>query len=147
MSSPQNENIVDPYETRSETLLHEGRYREWFYKGLTEDQIVYLHQPPRMSGVKTNSSPTVLHGWFNEQPVWVEQAACADADPSVFFTEAHYPEREYRKPDAEWRKFCPQCPVREACLQAARDSGSVGIFGGTLFHYSKRAGKIQEIDD
>src|SRR2546427_10023570 len=110
MSNPQNENIVDPYETRSETLLHEGRYREWFYKGLTEDQIVYLRQPPRLPGVKTNSSPTVLHGWFNEQTVWVEQAACADDDNSVFFKEVHYHVRGYINLTDECSKFCPPGP-------------------------------------
>lgn len=128
-----------------EGLLHEGRYREWFWAGLTPAQVAYLHLPPRMPQVKTNSQPTVLNGWFSEQPIWHDDAACKDADPMVFFKQRHE-EDDYLDASAEWRKFCPQCPVREACLQAARDSESVGIWGGVL-RYKEKTRDIKELDD
>jgi hypothetical protein len=125
--------------------LMEGDYRTWFYRGLQESELAYLRQPPRMPEIKTKSKPTVLNGWFNEQRVWVEKAACKDADPVIFFKKGHSSKMEYLKPNAEWRKFCPQCPVREACLQAARDSESVGVWGGVFRHVPKNSRKIEEI--
>lgn len=116
------------------TLLEQGRYREWFYQGLDESGRAYTQTPPRLPiRIPTKPEPTVLNGWFTEQTIWHDEAACKDADPVVFFSESHYPKKEYSAPDAAWRQYCPQCPVREACLQAARDSGSVGIWGGKIF--------------
>jgi hypothetical protein len=129
-----------------ETLLEQGRYKEWFYEGLQESQLSYLRQPPRVD--KVEQEPVGYDGWEARQSrKWQNDAACIVADPVIFFTEEHYPKREYLKPDAEWRQYCPSCPVREACLQAARDSESVGTWGGKLFHYDKTTSKIQEHDD
>jgi hypothetical protein len=47
MTNTRKEHTVRPYGARDETLLAEGRYREWFYQGLEEDSIIYLRQPPR----------------------------------------------------------------------------------------------------
>lgn len=126
--------------------LMDGNYRAWFYRGLEESQLTYLRQPARdPAKIATKPKPTVLNGWFNEQLVWSRKAACIGADPVVFFKKGHSSKMEYLKPDAEWRKFCPQCPVREACLKAARDSESVGIWGGVFRHVPKNSRQIEEI--
>jgi hypothetical protein len=138
---------------RDETLLHEGKYREWFYQGMDDAGKQYVKLPPRVPiKIPTKSKPTVQNGWFSEQPIWHDEAACKDADPVVFFSESQYPRNDYVSPDAPWRQFCPQCPVRESCLQAARDSKSVGIWGGKLFvdeHWvsPERPAGIHEYDD
>jgi hypothetical protein len=129
-----------------ETMLEEGRYREWFYEGLQESQLAYLRQPARVDIAV--QEPVAYDGWEADQPrKWQHDAACKGADPVVFFSESHYPKREYSKSDAEWRQYCPQCPVRELCLEAARDSESVGVWGGKLFWLDKTTGDILEIDD
>ncbi|MET9871167.1 MULTISPECIES: WhiB family transcriptional regulator [unclassified Streptomyces] len=63
---------------------------------------------------------------------WQEKAACAHAievasDPDLFFPVT--PADEGRIGSA--RKICSTCPVREACLESAMESGDVfGIRGG-----------------
>lgn len=129
-----------------EDLLHQGRYREWFYDGLQESQLAYLRQPARID--KVEQEPVPYDGWETAQPrKWQHEAACAGADPEIFFDESHYPQREYMKADAEWRQYCPQCPVRETCLEAARESDSVGIFGGVYRAYARKTRVIEEVDD
>lgn len=131
------------------TLLAQGRYREWFWEGLQESQISYLHQPARVA--KAQQEPVAYDGWEDSQPrKWQDEAACRDTDPAVFFEEGHFPKREYLKMDASWRRLCPQCPVREACLEAARESESVGVWGGVFRFHPRNSSdlhKIEEIDD
>lgn len=129
-----------------EDLLHQGRYREWFYDGLQESQLAYLRQPARVDRVQ--QEPVAYDGWEAEQPrKWQHEAACADVDPAIFFDDGNQPKLAYLRENAEWRKHCPQCPVRETCLEAARDSDSVGIWGGVYRGFSKKTGKIGEVDD
>lgn len=129
------------------TLLGQGRYREWFWQGLDETQRNFLRAP-----VAVPTAPPAdnyMINWTSDQGKhWYAKAACKDADPVVFFSEGEGvdPKREYLKPDAEWRQYCPQCPVREQCLQLARDSESVGIFGGKIFSYDYKAG-FKEYDE
>ena len=55
---------------------------------------------------------------------WMVDAACADADPSLFFV-AH------GKPASEAKAICAGCPVREACLDyALQTKERHGIWGG-----------------
>lgn len=128
------------------TLLESGKLKEWFYDGLQESQLAYLRQPARVDRVTQEEVP--YDGWQAQQPrMWQHQAACQDVDPVVFFNEGSKPKDAYLKPDAEWREHCPQCPVRESCIAAARDSGSVGVWGGVYRWYDKKTHKIEELDD
>jgi len=128
-----------------EILLAQGRYKEWFYEGLQESQLAYLRQPARVD--KVEQEPVEYDQWEAEQPrKWQHDAACRDIDPEVLFQS----KAAYLKPDAAWRRLCPQCPVRETCLQAARDSGSVGVWGGVFRHHPKGSSnlrKVEELDD
>lgn len=128
------------------TLLDEGRYYEWFYQGLSEDQVIYLHQPVRVD--KAVQEPVAYDGWESEQPrKWQHAAACAGLDPAIFFNDGNQPKLAYLREDAEWRKHCPTCPVRETCLEAARESDSVGVWGGVYRGFNKKTSKIEEVDD
>jgi hypothetical protein len=132
-----------------ETMLEEGNYGDWFWKGLSEEHRVYLRQPVRVD--KVVQEPVAYDGWESEQPrMWQHEAACASADPDIFFNTGNQPKREYLKPDAEWRQLCPQCPVRETCLEAGRDSESVGIWGGVYRYHPRNSSdlhRVEELDD
>jgi WhiB family redox-sensing transcriptional regulator len=55
---------------------------------------------------------------------WIDEAACASADPEVFF--AAGPES-----DAVAKQYCAICPVRDQCRDYALASGEeFGIWGG-----------------
>jgi hypothetical protein len=135
--------------TRDVVMLSERKYREWFYTGLTPAQTAYLHQPARVD--KAEQEPVAYDGWESTQPrLWQLEATCAEADPTIFFDESNNPKREYLKPDAEWRQFCPQCPVRETCLEAGRESESVGIWGGVYRFHPRNSSdlhRVEELDD
>jgi WhiB family redox-sensing transcriptional regulator len=57
-------------------------------------------------------------------------AACRSADPGLFFG----PDAEFvtarRDRVAQARAICAGCPVRDACLAYALDTGQYGIWGG-----------------
>jgi WhiB family redox-sensing transcriptional regulator len=57
---------------------------------------------------------------------WVDAAACADADPELFFPERNSYAREAKA-------ICAECPVLEACRDYAMRSpvGLAGVWGGT----------------
>jgi WhiB family redox-sensing transcriptional regulator len=56
---------------------------------------------------------------------WKADAACRDEDPDLFF-----PERGESL--AAPKAVCSRCPVREACLECALDTGQkFGVWGGT----------------
>lgn len=134
-----------------EVLLDQGRYKEWFLQGLDQYQINFLRSP-----VESSTPPPaeqIFKGQeFPQVKRWRDEAACRDADPRIFFVEGEGvdPKREYLKPDAEWRQYCPQCPVRDLCLELARESASVGIFGGKLFLHqsgSSAFNTVLELDE
>lgn len=130
-------------------LLTSGQYREYFYKGLDPKALAFLKAPVKKA-VKPVVKPVKDDGWVSRQPrKWQDDAACKDTDPVVFFAEGHFPKQEYLDPSALWRSLCPQCPVREACRQAARDSESEGIFGGKFFFMERKGNshEFHEYDD
>lgn len=59
-------------------------------------------------------------------PEWMAQAACADADPELFFPE------KGRSPKPA-KLLCATCPVAGDCLTHALDMGyeTSGVWGGT----------------
>lgn len=72
---------------------------------------------------------------------WQDEALCAQTDPEVF-----YPETTGDALHA--RRVCIKCPVREACLQTALESGEVyGVWGGTTRddRYAIKRGKPFDI--
>lgn len=132
-----------------EEPLEKGKYREWFWSGLQEAQVAYLRLPARVD--KVEPEPVAYDGWESEQPrKWQHEAACAEADPEIFFNGGNQPKLAYQRKDAEWRKYCPQCPVREICLASARESESVGIWGGVYRYHPRNSSDlhyIEELDD
>lgn len=61
------------------------------------------------------------------RPAWHAQAACAGADPALFF-----PERQ--DPTEPARALCRSCPVADDCLAEAlrfTERDCPGIWGGT----------------
>jgi WhiB family redox-sensing transcriptional regulator len=60
---------------------------------------------------------------------WIQEAACRDADPEVFFPIGPVPGNDQLK---AVRVICGGCPVRGPCLRFAVESGQVGgIWAGT----------------
>jgi DNA-binding CsgD family transcriptional regulator len=58
---------------------------------------------------------------------WQRYAACSGADPDLFFPEPDAAAEEVERA----KQICGQCPVRQACLDAAlRSTDSIGICGG-----------------
>jgi len=135
----RSKNVVDPFGTRDESLLHEGKYGEWFYKGMDPKTLAWLDTPVVVP-TPPPAEPVYRNQEFSQPKRWRDEAACIGADPGVFFvgSDEGNPRLEYMKPDAAWRQYCPDCPVRELCLELARESKSVGIFGGKLFVYKNR---------
>ena len=55
---------------------------------------------------------------------WAVDAACADADPAVFFP-------DHGRPATQAKQMCAGCPVRAECLDFALESHErFGIWGG-----------------
>ncbi len=52
---------------------------------------------------------------------WLQQAACTDVDPDLFF------DSDYERAA---KAVCATCPVREACLEFSLSVAEYGIFGG-----------------
>lgn len=130
-----------------DSLLHEGKYHEWFWSGLDEWQVEFLLAPVK---VPTPPEPEAIYKnqEFAQAKRWRDEASCAGVDPVVFFgSEGSDLKQQYANPRAEWRKYCPECPVRELCLELARKSGSVGIFGGKYFTYKSGYNGQLEYDD
>lgn len=60
-------------------------------------------------------------------PAWIADAPCSQADPELFFPEAH----ESRANVALAKRVCAACPVRQECLEWALARGEkFGIYGG-----------------
>jgi WhiB family redox-sensing transcriptional regulator len=61
---------------------------------------------------------------------WRQSAACRDADPDVFFSEAAPGSEAYARDAAEALSTCAACPVRAECA-AVSASEPWGIWAGT----------------
>lgn len=156
---------------QDETLLTEGNYHGWFWKGLSDQARSYLAQEhartystTRVCGTcevrkplgafNIGSLPAAGVGrtrcnkcslkneahaksrrWEDTSPVgWQDKAGCDQANLSVFFPEEGQGRNWYLAPDAEWREYCPECPVKRLCEDYARQSKSEGVFGGKFFY-------------
>ncbi|WP_028801452.1 WhiB family transcriptional regulator [Streptomyces sp. 142MFCol3.1] len=61
---------------------------------------------------------------------WRESAACRSVDPDLFFPIGHTGPALLQIEEA--KAVCRACPVRDACLRWALDTGqAIGIWGGT----------------
>lgn len=163
-----------------ESLLEEGRYREWFWQGLGEDHKTYLRKVPRTlqtrycsacsqskpldqfskrpHGHKMNASSGLMRykcdacilkivgvrdledsvRWENNFPVnWEKNAPCNGADPEIFFPQST---TAYLADDAEWRKYCLECPFKQLCIDQIHASTPTpqGVFGGILFRIGEK---------
>ena len=68
-------------------------------------------------------------------PAWEREAACRDADQTIFFWDG-LDEPLYPRPEA--KAFCNRCEVRRECLQSALDfPDTVGVWGGTSTYQRK----------
>lgn len=66
---------------------------------------------------------------------WQDLAACANADPDLFFATDDAAQEEALT-------WCARCPVREPCLRTALERGErFGIWGG--LRESDRAGLLR----
>lgn len=60
-------------------------------------------------------------------PQWMENAACVDANPRIFFDPTRY---------AQAQLVCLPCPVKEACR---RSRGTAeGVWGGRVYEPRKK---------
>jgi WhiB family transcriptional regulator, redox-sensing transcriptional regulator len=60
---------------------------------------------------------------------WIEQAACRDADPELFFPIGSVPAPKQLEAA---RRICGACPVHAPCLRFAVETGQAGgIWAGT----------------
>jgi hypothetical protein len=71
-------------------------------------------------------------GWFDlldelpQPPAWHRRAACASADPDLFF-----PPQGDRWTVLNAKQVCAGCPVRQRCADEAIDDDSLhGVWGG-----------------
>ncbi|MFD5032279.1 WhiB family transcriptional regulator [Streptomyces sp. NPDC058405] len=61
---------------------------------------------------------------------WLRQAACADADPELFFPVGESGPAAEQAERA--KEVCHSCPVERQCLEWALDTGRTsGVWGGT----------------
>ncbi len=61
---------------------------------------------------------------------WLDQAACRDEDPELFFPVSEM--GPGARQVAQAKAVCAQCPVQQQCLSYALENGlQYGIFGGT----------------
>ncbi|MFC4943327.1 WhiB family transcriptional regulator [Pseudonocardia sp. GCM10023141] len=69
--------------------------------------------------------------WTRQLPVgdWRALAACRDVDPDLFFPVAESGP-VFDEQVVEAKAVCASCPVRQQCLEFARDALSDGIAGG-----------------
>ena len=93
----------------------------------------------RMSSARSKPCGSCRVKVLNTPPgAWVEDAACRDRDPDLWWPEGNDMARRY-----EAQEICLGCPVAEQCLQYALDTRQVfGIWGGLTPHgrlmYAKR---------
>jgi WhiB family redox-sensing transcriptional regulator len=68
-------------------------------------------------------------------PAWMDDAACTNVDPELFFPEGR--DQEARIDEA--KAVCASCPVLELCLVRALDNKEQhGIWAGATSHDERR---------
>lgn len=68
---------------------------------------------------------------FLGQSDWMEQGACLDADPDLFYNQSNERALPPSLVDLEAIEICKTCPVVAECLAAAIENGERwGIWGG-----------------
>jgi WhiB family transcriptional regulator, redox-sensing transcriptional regulator len=84
-----------------------------------------------MRGLKARDSGlSAEDGPVCEDDGWRARAACRDEDPELFFPIGSSGPAALKQIAAA-KAICAQCPVREACLRFALDTGQdYGIWGG-----------------
>lgn len=66
----------------------------------------------------------------DNRAAWWSRAACATADPELFFPISHV--GPALRQVARAKAICARCEIQQACLGYALDAGSVqGVWGGT----------------
>jgi WhiB family redox-sensing transcriptional regulator len=66
---------------------------------------------------------------LDNRAVWWTRAACASADPELFFP-ISYSGPALRQV-AQAKAICARCPIQRECLRYALDAGSIqGVWGG-----------------
>ena len=73
----------------------------------------------------------------DNRAAWWSRAACATADPELFFPISHV--GPALRQVAKAKAICARCEIQEACLGYALDAGSVqGVWGGTTEEERRR---------
>jgi WhiB family transcriptional regulator, redox-sensing transcriptional regulator len=79
--------------------------------------------------------PTEL-SFTGRTPAWHAKAACADADPDLFYPESRKSLAEELTAAAPALAYCARCSVRRRCLDDAlaheTDGSRFGVWGGTV---------------
>jgi WhiB family redox-sensing transcriptional regulator len=76
----------------------------------------------------SDTTPNPLQALVMPEP-WVQDAACAQVDPDLFFPEG----RGHHAPEA--KAICSRCPVKKPCLAyALRNNEEHGVWGGASAH-------------
>ena len=71
---------------------------------------------------------TTSHATTLGTPDWTS-ALCAQTDPALFFPEGHG--KKVTNAIEQAKRTCGRCPIREACLEWALDTGqNTGVWGG-----------------
>ncbi len=63
---------------------------------------------------------------------WQQEAACRGEDSTLFFAPSYFEKREEKDArEAQAKRLCARCPVREPCLEyALRTRDPHGVWGG-----------------
>jgi len=73
----------------------------------------------------------------DNRAAWWTRAACATADPELFFPISHA--GPALRQVARAKAICARCEIQKACLGYALDAGSVqGVWGGTTEEERRR---------
>ena len=75
-------------------------------------------KPPGRQTRTISNAPAAAVG------LWIARAACATADPEIFFPVG-------QESDTAAKEYCARCPVRGSCLDYALTAGEeFGVWGG-----------------
>ena len=69
---------------------------------------------------------------------WMDDAACIDEDPELFFPVGNGGTAAYDRHVGEARAVCAKCSVRRTCLAYAITANVEGIWGGTTDNERRR---------
>jgi WhiB family redox-sensing transcriptional regulator len=71
---------------------------------------------------------------------WWDDAACASADPDLFYPQEFATTEEKREAEKAAKRICRHCQVRGMCLEVAlNDNERHGVWGGLSARERKRA--------